>query len=138
MRTGLVFLALAFASIANANANDTYQVPQNTVALKLISGVPESVEWVDEACPGEECEPLMMVSVRFRLPGCNDKIGPVASSRDRLNGKFRVRVTAFAAVSAADKSGSCKSLPEVVVKVPAGYGFSGLEDINVEFEGSLD
>lgn len=133
MKTILVSVILALSTVASAS---TLTLPEKSTGLTLLSKGEVSVESYMPNCPKPAmCEPAAILTIKFTLNGCMDKLGPVTFSHVgyTADGKKKIVVTAYNINNEASTYTKCFRAPVGVAKQVIGMGFLSNDSVAVEF-----
>lgn len=133
MKTLLASAVLVLSTVASAAS---YQLPQKSTALTLLTQGDVSVQTPIPHCPaGAMCEATSVLTIRFTLGGCMDKLGPVTINEVgyTADGKKKFVVTAYNVNNEASKVTKCIRAPIGVATQMIGLGFMTNDNVEVEF-----
>lgn len=133
MKSLLASAVLVLSTVASATTN---QLPKDSIALTLLSEGQVTVESRMPNCPKPiMCEPATMLTIKFTLPGCMDKLGPVTikDTGFTADGKKKFVVTAYNINNEASKYTKCFRAPIGVATQVIGMGFMSNDSVEVEF-----
>lgn len=133
MKSLLVAVVLLTTTVASAV---TTALPEKSTGLTLLSKGEVTVESYMPNCPKPAmCEPAAILTVKFTLSGCMDKLGPVTFSHVgyTADGKKKILVTAYNINNEASTYTKCFRAPIGVAKQVIGIGFLGTDSVEVEF-----
>lgn len=129
-------LATTILFLATTATASVYQLPKGSLSLSLLTeGQYEVVTKVPNCPAGAMCDPAAVLTIKFTLKGCMDKLGPVTINYAGRNedGKMKYIVSALNIHNKASMTTKCFRAPIGEAKQVIGMGFYGPDDIEVEF-----
>lgn len=132
MKSLLALSVFVFSVIASA----TTQLPKDSIALTILPEGQVTVETFMPNCPKPAmCDPAAILTIKFTLNGCMDKLGPVTITEVEAtaDGKRKFIVTAYNIDNEASKYTKCIRAPIGVAKKVIGMGFMSNDSVEVEF-----
>lgn len=133
MKTLLASAVFVLSTVASAA---TIALPEKSTGLTLLTQGEVTVETHMPNCPKPAmCEPAAVLTIKFTLGGCMDKLGPVTIKEVgyTADGKKKMVVTAYAINNEASKYTKCFRAPVGVATQVIGMGFLSNDSVQVEF-----
>lgn len=133
MKSLLASTVFVLSTVASAA---TYQLPKDSTALTLLPEGQVTVETHMPNCPKPAmCEPAAILTIKFTLNGCMDKLGPVTIKETGFTaeGKKKFVVTAYNINNEASKYTKCFRAPIGIATQVIGMGFMSNDSVEVEF-----
>ena len=132
MKSLLALTVFVLSTVASA----TTQLPKDSIGLTILAEGQVSVESFMPNCPKPAmCDPAAILTIKFTLQGCMDKLGPVTITETTAttDGKRKFIVTAYNINNEASKYTKCVRAPIGVAKKVIGMGFMSNDSVEVEF-----